>query len=245
MKGRPLLGKTPAAAAGEKTRPRKIVLIESMDPDRRAAGNAWLAPCCSLRARRKKRRVRVRPRPSWEPLKPASRAGTAIRITEGARPTARSTTWRSSPPPIARCRSVAGWKSKISSTARRCRFASRTAARSSEGRIIDLSRAAARQIEMIGPGIVKVRVEVIAPPETQPARELYAVQVGAFENRSNAERLEKSLREQLSFLPPCAPREFLSPVARAGGRRADRGSGRCTGARTSRGIRLRFCRALG
>ncbi|HSV91600.1 MAG TPA: septal ring lytic transglycosylase RlpA family protein, partial [Desulfobacterales bacterium] len=33
-----------------------------------------------------------------------------------------------------------------------------------QGRIIDLSRAAARQIDMIGPGIVKVRLEVTAPP---------------------------------------------------------------------------------
>ena len=32
------------------------------------------------------------------------------------------------------------------------------------GRIIDLSRAAARQISMIGPGTAKVRVEVIATP---------------------------------------------------------------------------------
>ncbi len=34
-----------------------------------------------------------------------------------------------------------------------------------KGRIIDLSRAAARQIDMIGPGVVKVSVKVIAPPE--------------------------------------------------------------------------------
>ena len=33
------------------------------------------------------------------------------------------------------------------------------------GRIIDLSHAAAREIEMIGPGITKVRLTVIAPPK--------------------------------------------------------------------------------
>jgi rare lipoprotein A len=65
-----------------------------------------------------------------------------------------------------------------------------------EGRIIDLSHAAARQIEMLRAGIVKVRLEVIEPPRTPPAAELYAVQVGAFENRANAERLETSLRER-------------------------------------------------
>ncbi len=33
-----------------------------------------------------------------------------------------------------------------------------------DGRIIDLSHAAAREIEMIGPGVAKVRIEVIRPP---------------------------------------------------------------------------------
>jgi rare lipoprotein A len=36
------------------------------------------------------------------------------------------------------------------------------------GRIIDLSRAAARQLEMIGPGTARVRLEVIRPPEVLP-----------------------------------------------------------------------------
>ena len=33
------------------------------------------------------------------------------------------------------------------------------------GRIIDLSHAAAREIELIGPGITKVKLTVIAPPK--------------------------------------------------------------------------------
>lgn len=33
-----------------------------------------------------------------------------------------------------------------------------------EGRIIDLSRAAAQQIEMIGPGTARVRVKVVRAP---------------------------------------------------------------------------------
>jgi rare lipoprotein A (peptidoglycan hydrolase) len=36
------------------------------------------------------------------------------------------------------------------------------------GRILDLSRAAAREIDMIGPGLAKVRIEVIRPPEHPP-----------------------------------------------------------------------------
>ena len=62
-----------------------------------------------------------------------------------------------------------------------------------EGRIIDLSRAAAREIDMIGPGVVRVRLTVITPPGAA-AGGRYAVQVGAFEDRSNAERLERSLK---------------------------------------------------
>lgn len=53
-----------------------------------------------------------------------------------------------------------------------------------DGRIIDLSRAAARAIDMIGPGVVKVRIEVIDRPAS--ATDFYAVQVGAFSELSNA-----------------------------------------------------------
>jgi rare lipoprotein A len=56
-----------------------------------------------------------------------------------------------------------------------------------DGRIIDLSKAAARRIELIGPGVAPVRVEVLNMPETQAAG-VYAVQVGAFRERENAER---------------------------------------------------------
>jgi rare lipoprotein A len=60
------------------------------------------------------------------------------------------------------------------------------------GRIIDLSHAAARELEMIGPGTARVRVEVIsAPPNAVPG--LFAVQVGAFRDRANAERLRSQM----------------------------------------------------
>lgn len=60
------------------------------------------------------------------------------------------------------------------------------------GRIIDLSHAAARELEMIGPGVARVRIEVIrTPPDAPPG--LYAVQVGAFRERANAERLRSSM----------------------------------------------------
>ena len=38
------------------------------------------------------------------------------------------------------------------------------------GRIIDLSRAAAREIDLLGPGVVKVKLTVIKPPKHPPQR---------------------------------------------------------------------------
>jgi len=68
-------------------------------------------------------------------------------------------------------------------------------------RIIDLSRAGARAIEMLGPGIAKVKLTVIkapvAPVTAQASssnEEFFAVQVGSFRDKANAERL----REQMS-----------------------------------------------
>jgi rare lipoprotein A len=56
-----------------------------------------------------------------------------------------------------------------------------------DGRIIDLSRAAARTIDLIGPGTAKVRLEITSIPSTVTAG-VYAVQVGAFREQENAER---------------------------------------------------------
>jgi rare lipoprotein A len=57
-----------------------------------------------------------------------------------------------------------------------------------DGRIIDLSKAAARQIDLLGPGVGPVRLEVIAAPADVPANDFYTVQVGAFSVYANAER---------------------------------------------------------
>ncbi|MGH9630578.1 MAG: septal ring lytic transglycosylase RlpA family protein [Bryobacteraceae bacterium] len=63
------------------------------------------------------------------------------------------------------------------------------------GRIIDLSKAGARKIDMIGPGTTRVRLTVIAPPKhIRESKELYAVQVGAFRERSRAEWIRDSMR---------------------------------------------------
>ena len=62
-----------------------------------------------------------------------------------------------------------------------------------DGRIIDLSKAAARQLELLGPGIGRVRLEVIAAPVDIPADDFYAVQVGVFSVMENAERLRSDM----------------------------------------------------
>jgi rare lipoprotein A len=62
------------------------------------------------------------------------------------------------------------------------------------GRIIDLSHAAGRQIELIGPGTARVRLEVVRAPATAQAA-AFAVQVGVFRERANAERS----REQMTL----------------------------------------------
>jgi len=64
-----------------------------------------------------------------------------------------------------------------------------------QGRIVDLSRAAAREIRMLGPGVAKVRLTLIAlPAKTAPA--YYAVQTGAFRERANADRQRALMAKQ-------------------------------------------------
>ena len=66
-----------------------------------------------------------------------------------------------------------------------------------EGRIIDLSRAAAEAIGMLGPGTALVRLEVVQSAPGEPgARALYSVQVGAFLVEENAVRLQARLVER-------------------------------------------------
>jgi rare lipoprotein A len=61
-----------------------------------------------------------------------------------------------------------------------------------DNRIIDLSHAAAQQIELIGPGVAQVELTILAAP-ANPEPGLFAVQVGAFRERANAERVEKDM----------------------------------------------------
>ena len=62
-----------------------------------------------------------------------------------------------------------------------------------DGRIIDLSHAAAQAIDLIGPGVAQVRLEILSLAEIPPADNWYAVQAGAFADKSRAERLRDLL----------------------------------------------------
>lgn len=65
-----------------------------------------------------------------------------------------------------------------------------------DNRIIDLSLAAAREIESIGPGVVHVRLEVLG--NVDPTAGYFTIQVGAFRDRANAERLKARLSAEYS-----------------------------------------------
>jgi rare lipoprotein A len=81
-----------------------------------------------------------------------------------------------------------------------------------KGRVIDLSYGAARELEIIGPGVVDVKVEALAREvgnvkgrdgftpliEVQDFRRgEFTIQVGAFENQQNALKLAERLKESL------------------------------------------------
>lgn len=60
-------------------------------------------------------------------------------------------------------------------------------------RIIDLSHAAAGQIDLIGPGVAEVELTVISVPAAVGAG-AFGVQVGAFQDRVNADRNLAAMR---------------------------------------------------
>jgi rare lipoprotein A len=76
-----------------------------------------------------------------------------------------------------------------------------------KGRIIDLSRRAAGELGVIGPGIASVRLTVVtagAPePQVSPTG-LWAVQVGSFADRGRAERQAERVRSngRQAYLEP-------------------------------------------
>jgi len=62
-------------------------------------------------------------------------------------------------------------------------------------RVIDLSYAAARTLDMIGPGTAAVRIEVLGD-QRLPTATAYTLQLGSFADRGNAVRLQSTLARQ-------------------------------------------------
>ncbi len=84
-----------------------------------------------------------------------------------------------------------------------------------ENRIVDLSLVAARAIDMVGPGVARVRLEVISEPQEVPGGVRYGVQVGAFQERENAGRLKLSLHARyrpVIIVPYDSPRGLFYRV---------------------------------
>src|SRR5579863_8054760 len=61
-----------------------------------------------------------------------------------------------------------------------------------QGRIIDLSHAAAKEIDLLGPGVAQVEVTIVDTPAA-PEPALFAVQVGAFREKANADRAQQNM----------------------------------------------------
>ena len=64
-----------------------------------------------------------------------------------------------------------------------------------KGRIIDLSYAAALMLDMVGTGVVPVRIEVLWDLSPPVQEQRFTVQVGSFIHRENAEALKRSLEQ--------------------------------------------------
>ena len=76
-------------------------------------------------------------------------------------------------------------------------------------RILDLARAAAVSIDMIGTGTAPVRIELLSGPSTGANPGEFTVQIGAFADRSNAERLRDRL---LAHYQPIFIQDYDSPT---------------------------------
>jgi rare lipoprotein A len=79
-----------------------------------------------------------------------------------------------------------------------------------ENRIIDLSHAGAVAIELIGPGVARVRLDILSVPASASAENWYAVQAGAFLDPDRAERLRVSLERD--FGPAHLVQRAASPA---------------------------------
>jgi len=75
-----------------------------------------------------------------------------------------------------------------------------------EGRIIDLSYASAQAMHMTG--IAQVQLEILDLKEAAAIPGTFAVQVGAFRNQDNAERLKERIESQFPQFGPVTIQDF-------------------------------------
>ncbi len=68
-----------------------------------------------------------------------------------------------------------------------------------DGRIVDLSRAAARSIGMLGPGTARVKLTVVKPPKGYSVPQFFYVQAGVFRDRPRAESLSRDLGRKYGY----------------------------------------------
>src|SRR6187549_1131346 len=64
-----------------------------------------------------------------------------------------------------------------------------------DGRVIDLSLRAAREIDLVQAGIAPVKLTVLQASTEPPKAPLFAVQVGAFESEAAAQELKQKLEK--------------------------------------------------
>jgi rare lipoprotein A len=74
------------------------------------------------------------------------------------------------------------------------------------GRVLDLSYGAAKQLQIVGRGVVDVEIRVLNAGSATSAYVTYAVQLGVFRNRAEAERIARSAQSAGAF-----PRVLTAP----------------------------------
>jgi rare lipoprotein A len=83
-----------------------------------------------------------------------------------------------------------------------------------EGRIIDLSKAAAREIDLLGPGIGEVRIDVIKAPVDIPSGDFYGVQIGAYASLDRAEKMRNEYASRFGGTARIVVKQGPSPLWR-------------------------------
>ena len=71
-----------------------------------------------------------------------------------------------------------------------------------KGRIIDLSYAAAKEIDLVGPGTASVKLTALRRDQVDPGitEGIFTVQIGAFGEQANAQRLADRLRVLYNYI---------------------------------------------